>query len=234
MLPEMIPWELLDSVTVPGSGEVVSLHRRGGEFSINVDGSLLMNNLTHSSEDELARIGCGRMKGAGAARGRGGGLGRGFTLAAALARLGPDASVDVAELLPAVVDWNRGPLSHLAGHPLRDKRVTVLQKDIALVLRAERAAYDAILQDVDNGPEGQTMRSNDWLYGDAGLAAAAAALRPNGILALWSAKPNKKFVKRMRKAGFEVEEVPVRGRDRYRGAHHIIWAARLLSVRRGR
>lgn len=229
----MVPWELLASVKVPSSGEVVSLHRRGKEYSINVDGSLLMNNLTHSSEDDLAAIACQRMKGVRAPRVLIGGLGMGFTLAAALSRLGPDASVDVAELLPAVVQWNHGLISHLAGHPLRDKRVTVVQKDVAFILRAARGAYDAILQDVDNGPEGLTMKANDWLYWDAGIAAAAAALRPNGILALWATKPNRKFVKRLRKGGFEVDEIPVRGRDRYRGAHHIIWVARLLSVRRG-
>lgn len=230
----MVPWELLASVKVPGSGEVVSLHRRGKEYSINVDGSLLMNNLAHSSEDDLADIACARLKGVRAPRVLIGGLGMGFTLAAALARLGPDAGVHVAELLPAVVDWNEGLIGHLAGHPLRDRRVTVLRQDVALVLRTQRGAYDAILQDVDNGPEGLTMKANSWLYWDAGIAAAAAALRPRGILALWAARPDKKFVKRMRNAGFEVEEIPVRGRDRHRGAHHVIWAARLLSVRRGR
>lgn len=225
MLTAMIPWELLATVIVPGSGEKLTLHRRGREYTINVDGSLLMNNLTHSSEDELARIVCARIKRRPAARVLVGGLGMGFTLAAALKAMGPDAKVETSELLPAVVEWNKTLIADLAGRPLDDPRASVIVQDIAQVIKTRKGAYDAILQDVDNGPEGQTMKANDWLYGDAGLAAAAASLRPKGILALWSAKPNKPFVKRLRKAGFDVEEVPVRGRDRYRGAHHIVWVA---------
>jgi spermidine synthase len=140
--------------------------------------------------------------------------------------VGPAAKVDVAELMPIVVEWNWGPLAHLADFPLRDKRVRVIQKDIAEILRKEKGAYDAILQDVDNGPQGQTVKANDWLYGEQGLAAAGAALRPKGVLAFWSARPNRHFVKRLRRCGFEVEEHPVRGRNG-RGAHYIVWTARL-------
>lgn len=220
----MKPWELLGSATAP-SGESITLHRRDTEYRINVNGHLLMHNLAHASEDALAEIG---LRGLGKVKAPSvlvGGLGMGYTLAAALRRLGPEATVFVAELLPAVVEWNRGPLAHLAGYPLRDPRVTVLEKDIAELMRSERGAYDAILQDVDNGPEGQTMASNDWLYGEAGLAAAAATLRPNGVLAFWSSKPNKEFVKRLRKVGFDVQEHPVRSRDAHRGSHYIIWTA---------
>lgn len=217
-------WELLDKVQVPG-GEELTLHRRGKEFSIKVNGSLLMDSLTHSSEDELAAIACKRIHGVRRPSVLIGGLGMGYTLAAALQRLGPDARLAVAEISPAVVGWNRGPIAHLAGFPLKDPRVTVVEGDIAELLRGRRGAYDAILQDVDNGPEGLTIEGNDWLYLDEGLAAAAAALRPNGLLALWSAKPNRKFVKRLRRTGFTVDEAPVRGRDRWRGAHHILYLA---------
>ncbi len=221
----MIPWEVLGRAKVSASGEEISLHRRGGEFSIKVEGSLLMDSTAHASEDALAEIGCARLVSVPRASVLIGGLGMGFTLAAALKKLRPDARVSVAELVPAVVEWNRGPLSHLAGHPLRDGRVRVMETDVARLLRTERGAYDAILQDVDNGPEGLTLKSNDWLYSDAGLAAAYSALRSEGLLALWSAKPDRGFLKRLRKAGFEVGEVPVRSRNAYRGAHYVVWTA---------
>jgi len=214
---------------MPGSGELLTLKRRGNEYTLDVDGSLLMTSLSHASEDSLAEITCRRIRAVRVPSVLVGGLGMGYTLAAALKALGPQAKVAVCEISPGVVDWNRGPLSHLAGHPLKDRRVTVLTEDIALTLRRERAAYDAILQDVDNGPEGQTLKANDWLYSEQGLAEAAAALRPGGILALWSAKPNKQFVKRLRRCGFEPEELCARGRDKHRGAHYIIWLAVLSS-----
>lgn len=233
----MIVWELIESVKVPISGETLSLRRWGKEYSIDVDGSLLMNSYTHASEDALAEIACKRVSGVRQPSVLIGGLGMGYTLAAALSRLGPQAKVEVAELLPAVVAWNRGVLGPLAGRPLADKRVSVFEGDVATLLRSQRAAYDAILQDVDNGPEGLTMKGNDWLYSEEGLAAAAAALRPEGVMALWAAKPDKRFVKRMRRGGFNVDEVPVRGRDGQRGAHHIVWVAYLgpsRDFRRGR
>lgn len=220
----MIPWELLDSAPVPGGRETVTLHQRGHEYHIKVDGHLLMSNLTHSSEIDLAELGCGLIKSVKAPSVLVGGLGMGFTLRAALDRVGPQGKVYVSELLPAVVEWNRGVLAPLAGNPLADPRSVVVLQDIAHILRTRRGAYDAILQDVDNGPEGLTMQANDWLYSDEGLAAAVGALRPNGVLALWSAKPNKHFVTRMRKAGFRVAEHPVRG-YKGRGAHHIVWTA---------
>ncbi|MFA5138832.1 MAG: hypothetical protein WC728_06310 [Elusimicrobiota bacterium] len=221
----MIPWEILARVKVPGGGEELSLHRRGHEYQIKVDKSLLMSNLAHASEESLAKIGLSRLVNAKKSTVLIGGLGMGFTLAAVLSRLGPESSVHVAELVPAVVEWNRGLISHLAGHPLRDPRVKVLEADVALVLKNARGAYDAILQDVDNGPRGLTVKSNDWLYSEAGLLAAASALRPHGVLAFWADKPDKKFLKLVRKTGFEVKEVPVRGRDGHRGAHHVVWLA---------
>jgi spermidine synthase len=218
-------WEKLASAKVPGSGEEISLHRRGHEYHIKVDGHLLMDNMVHASEEALATIACRKLEGLRSPVVLVGGLGMGFTLAAALAELGPGAKVVVAELVPAVIEWNRGPISHLAGHPLRDPRVKVVLRDVAQLLKAERGAFDALLMDVDNGTEGLTAKVNDRLYSDPGLEAAAASLRPGGILAFWSAKPDKIFVKRLRRLGFEVEEHPVRG-HKGRGAHYMVYTAR--------
>jgi spermidine synthase len=148
----------------------------------------------------------------------------GYTLAAALRQLGPNGQVVVAELCPAVVRWNRGPLASLAGSPLEDRRVTLQEEDVGKVLQAEHGAYDAIVLDVDNGPEGLTRKGNDWLYARAGLAAAFAALRPAGVLSVWSASPNKAFTHRLRWAGFHVDclRVPA-GHDS--GRQHTIWIA---------
>ena len=155
-----------------------------------------------------------------------GGLGMGFTLAAALRHLGPEAEVVVAELVPGVVDWNRGPLGEHAGHPLRDGRVTVEEVDVSLLLRAGGPGFDAILLDVDNGPEGLTQKSNDWLYSKAGLNVTYRALRPKGVLGVWSAGSDRAFTKRLVGAGFQVDEVPVRA-HRGKGARHLIWVARV-------
>ncbi len=147
----------------------------------------------------------------------------GFTLAAALQQLSPEAEIVVAELIPAVVRWNRDLLSALAGHPLKDKRVTVFEGDVSEHIRSEQDAYDAILLDVDNGPEGLTRKENNRLYNPAGLSAARAALRPKGILGVWSISPDQRFSKRLRQAGFGVEEIRVR--DRHGGGRHMIWLA---------
>ena len=149
----------------------------------------------------------------------------GYTLAAALHRLGTESRVVVAELVPAVVAWNRGPLAALAGYPLDDDRVTVREVDVAQILRAEHRTYDAILLDVDNGPRGLPRKSNDWLYTRTGLDAAFAALRPAGVFALWSASPNRTFSRLLRKAGFEVDEKRVRARGPRGGGYHTIWIA---------
>ena len=149
----------------------------------------------------------------------------GYTLAAALHRLGAEGRVVVAELVPAVVAWNRGPLADLAGRPLDDGRVTVREVDVAQILQAEHRAYDAILLDVDNGPRGLTRKGNDWLYTRAGLDAAFTALRPAGVFALWSASPDRAFARLLRKAGFEVDEKHVRARSPRRGGYHTIWIA---------
>jgi len=222
----MTPWILLDSAQLPGNGGELCLYRRGDEFSIKIAGrGELMSSRVHGSEDALAEQTCARLAGCLKPRLLIGGLGMGFTLAAALRHVGDAAQVVVAEIAPAVVAWNRGPLGECAGHPLQDPRVIVCEKDVARVLTAGQQAYDAILLDVDNGPEGLTRRENDWLYGLNGLTAAYAALRPQGILAVWSAGPDQEFSQRLRKAGFEVDEVRVRAHGS-KGARHIVWFAR--------
>lgn len=222
----MIPWELLDTTTIPGSDEELRLFRRGEEYAIRApDGIDLMNSRVHGSEEALADLACERIHRRKAPRVLVGGLGMGWTLAAALKRLGADGRVVAAELIPAVVEWNRNLLGHLAGDPLGDDRAVIRVVDVARLLKKERSAYDAILLDVDNGPEAFTRKENDWLYGPQGLASAAAALRPSGILAVWSCTSNKAFTRRLNRAGFKVDVVPVRARGPRGGGRHTIWLA---------
>ncbi len=218
-------WVLLDTVDVPGSGGQLRLLRRDTEFVIKVGPHELMNSRVSHSEVALAQLACARIAGMPKPRVLIGGLGMGFTLRAALAALAADATVVVAELVPAVVAWNRGPLAEVAGKSLTDWRVSVREIDVARLIRAERAAYDAILLDVDNGPEGMTRDSNDRLYDLGGLGAAYDALRPGGVLAVWSAGPDKSFTQRLHKTGFSVEEVIVRANGIRGGARHTIWLA---------
>lgn len=221
----MIPWTLLDSAQVPGTGGELCLYQRNNEFSIKIVGrGELMNSRVHGSETALAEHTCARLVDCVKPQLLIGGLGMGFTLSAALQHLGKQAHVIVAELVPAVVAWNRGPLGDCAGHPLRDPRVTVSEMDVAHMLMAGEQAYDAILLDVDNGPEGLTRKENDWLYSINGLNDAYAALRPRGVLAVWSAGPDKNFLNRLRKVGFEVDEVRVHAHGS-KGARHTIWFA---------
>jgi len=221
----MIPWELLDSVQVPGNSGELRLYKRGREFSIRVNGCELMNSSAHGSEDALAELACAKVADRPNPRVLIGGLGMGYTLAAALNRLGPNASVMVAELVPAVIEWNRKPLADLAGHPLQDKRVTIREADVARVLKEKRCNYDVILLDVDNGPEGLTRKSNNWLYSKEGLEAAFAALRTEGVLAVWSVSSDRSFTRRLKQAGFEVKEVCVHARGPCGGGRHTIWIA---------
>jgi spermidine synthase len=221
----MIPWEFLDSAQVPGNGGEIRLYRREKEFSIRVNGNELMNSLAHGSEDALAEFACARITGPSRPRVLIGGLGMGYTLAATLRQLGTGGRVVVAELVAAVVEWNRGPLGDLAGRPLYDHRVTVREVDITQLLQTEQLVYDAILLDVDNGPKGLTRKGNDWLYSKAGLDATFAALRPSGVLAVWSIGPDRAYTRRLRQAGFVVEEVRVRARGSCGGGRHTIWIA---------
>jgi spermidine synthase len=225
----MIPWEFLDSAPVPGGKGELRLYQRGEEFSIRLDRCELMNSRRHGSEDALAELACAKVGDRPGAQVLIGGLGMGYTAAAALQRLKADGRLVVAELVPAVVKWNRGPLADLAGRPLEDDRVTVREVDIAQILKRKQRDYDAILMDVDNGPEGLTRKENDWLYSQAGLGAALATLRPGGALAVWSAGPDRTFTARLREAGFEADEVRVRARGSGKGGWHTIW----LAERRG-
>lgn len=218
-------WVIVDSATVPTDGNVVRLYRRGEEFAIRVESSELMASGVHGSEDALAKEACLRIKNCDAPRLLIGGLGMGYTLAAALGCLGADAEVVVAEIVPAVVLWNRGLLAHLAGAPLEDSRVRVLELDVALALQSATSAYDAILLDVDNGPRALTSAGNGWLYSPAGLDRTRSALAPGGILAVWSAWPDRSFTSRLRRAGFHVEQVTVRSRGARGGRKHVLWLA---------
>lgn len=222
---------LLDTARVPGDGGDIELYQLGNDYIIKVAGGQdLMSTRTHGSADALAEIACKEVAGRERARVLIGGLGLGFTLAAALEHLGPDADVVVAELVPAVVEWNRGPAGEHAGRPLLDERVTVRESDVGIVIREETGAWDAIMLDVDNGPEGLTKDDNDWLYSGAGLHDTYQALRPNGVLTVWSAGSDKGYTKRLRKVGFEAEEVAVRA-HRGKGSRHIIWVARKTDSR---
>ena len=217
--------DYLGGVRVPGSGGTLSLHKRGEEFTLRVYDTELMSSGVHESEDALARLACAKLARVAEPVVLIGGLGMGYTLAAALKEVGPAAQVIVAELVPAVVEWNRGPLAHLAGNPLSDPRVSVRVQDIALSLQTELQAFDAILLDVDNGPEGLTRDSNNWLYSPDGLTSAYTALRPGGVLAIWSSAPEKSFAMRLRKMGFEVEEVRVASSTNAHDDRHTIWLA---------
>lgn len=221
----MLPWKLIDSTPIPGNAGKLQLYQRDGDFSISIlGGSVLMSTRAHGSEDALAELACRKITGRCHPRVLIGGLGMGFTLAAALRCLGPEAEVVVAELVPVVVDWNLGPLGEHAGYPLKDGRTKVHLGDVAKLLKVERQAYDAILLDVDNGPEGLTRKKNDWLYTLDGLTASYRALRPGGVLAVWSAALDRDFMERLRKVGFKVKQFSVRAHGK-KGELHTIWLA---------
>jgi spermidine synthase len=221
----MIPWELLDSAPVPGTNQELGLYKRGQEFSIRMGGREIMGSRAHGSEEALSERACTRIAGRARPRILVGGLGLGYTVAAALKRLGPGGRVIVAELVPAVVQWNLGPLAHLAGYPLQDRRVTILEGDVVRILQAKPRAFDAILLDVDNGPEDLIRKGNDRLYDRRGLEVIRAALRPGGVLGVWSASPERAFVKRLEGGGFRVEELRIRARGPLGGRRHTIWLA---------
>lgn len=215
----MRPWVLLDTAAAPDGAEL-TLYEHGGGYTIRAGGQDLMSSRTHGSEVELARLAGVERPGA---RVLVGGLGMGFTLRAALDHLGPEGRVTVAELVPAVVAWNRGPLGPLAGHPLADARVELFVGDVRAALA--RGGWDAVLLDVDNGPEAFTVEGNATLYGRAGLAAARRALRPGGVLAVWSAFEAPAFSRRLEDAGLRAEVVRVRAHAG-RGARHVVYVGR--------
>jgi spermidine synthase len=222
----VIPWVLLGQTLIPGSRDELQLWQRGTEFSIRVsnhDGDL-MNSRMHGSEDALAHLGCEHLKTSSRANVLIGGLGMGFTLAAALNILPVSATVTVAELVPEVVTWNRGALGECAGQPLLDPRASVHSGDVSALLKPQKPVYDAILLDVDNGPNALTRAGNHWLYSAEGLVASFASLRKNGVLAVWSVAPDDKFTLRLERAGFAVRTVTARARPG-KGARHTIWLA---------
>jgi spermidine synthase len=222
----MIPRNRIGTAPVPGTSIELQLYQSGELFSIKIPGrGDLMNSRMHGSEKALADLACARLGHAPKPRLLIGGLGMGFTLAAALAAAGPAAEIVVAELVPEVVEWNRTLIGAPAGHPLADPRATVYVGDVADVIRDPGDKFDAILMDVDNGPEGLVRRENDWLYADPGLRATRAALRPRGVLAVWSASKDAAFSKRLAHAGFAVSEHVVRPHRAGKGPRHVIWIA---------
>ncbi|HET6537132.1 MAG TPA: spermidine synthase [Sphingopyxis sp.] len=220
----MIARELIDTADVPG-GQQLRLFRRGDDFMIVLDHNELMNSRMSGSEEALAVMACERLAGRRAPHMLIGGYGMGFTLRAALAALDGDARISIAELVPEIIQWARGPMAQLAAGCLDDPRVTLVPGDVVDVIAAAKGRYDAILLDVDNGPDGLTREDNDRLYSASGLEAAKAALTPGGILAIWSAAPDQAFARRLGRAGFQVEEVAVRARSNGKGARHVIWFA---------
>lgn len=220
----MIPLELVDTAPLPDGGEL-RLMRRGQDFMILFGRNELMSSRLRGSEEALATLGCEGLGTQAQPRVLIGGLGMGFTLRAALADLPPGAAILVAELVPAILAWAKGPLAHLYGDCLLDLRVTVRIEDVRASIAAAAQSWDAILLDVDNGPDGLIHADNDRLYSNAGLQAAHRALKPGGRLAIWSAYPDSAFTGRLRNAGFAVDERKVRATGGRKGAHHVIWLA---------
>ena len=209
---------------IPG-GDALRLFQRGDDFMIVLDRNELMNSRMSGSEEALAEMACDRLRSAAPPHILIGGYGMGFTLRAALARLGPDARVTLSELVPEILDWARGPMAALTAGCLDDPRVNIVEGDVAVAISDASTSYDAILLDVDNGPDGLVRVANDRIYSVAGLAKARAALKPGGILAIWSAAPDAGFVRRLQESGFSVEEVVVRARSNGKGPRHVIWFA---------
>jgi len=217
--------EVLGETLTP-DGTILRLTRRDNEYIILANGKSLMSSRMHGSEEALAAFGCERVRALEEPCVLIGGLGMGFTLRATLDLLPPNATVVVAEIVPAVVEWNRGPLGPLAGHPLKDKRVRIEMGDVAVTLRSGHDRFDAVLLDVDNGPTAFTTSENAWLYDDQGIAAARAALKMDGVLAVWSAREDRKFQQRLRYGRFAVQVERVRGRLKKGGPHHTIFVGR--------
>jgi spermidine synthase len=220
----VIPWSLLDTAQVP-AGVELRLMRRGGEFAIMLGSDELMNSRRSGSEEALATIACERIRCREKPLMLIGGLGMGFTLRAALAVLGTEARIVVAELVPSVLAWARGPMAEVFGTSLTDPRIEIREADVGDLIRAGRSVFDAILLDVDNGPEGVTRKANNALYDLEGLSAARAALNPGGVLAVWSSGPDQDFTRRLRQSGFDVDEVRVRANGARGGARHVVWVA---------
>jgi spermidine synthase len=218
-------WVLLDTVPLPDGRGDIRLIQRADEFSIMLGTTALMNSRLSGSEEAMARLAWARISDRPQAKFLIGGLGMGFTLRAALEALPASVGITVAELMPAVVEWARGPMAALFGDCLDDPRVDVAVTDVRALIDRPKGPYDAILLDVDNGPDGLTVETNDALYGLRGLRAARAALTPGGVLAVWASAPDRAFTQRLERAGFLVTEERVRASSRGRGSRHVIWIA---------
>jgi len=204
----------------------MKLIRRSHEYIMLADGAILMSSRMHTSENELATLACQRARTLEKPSVLVGGLGMGFTLRATLDVLAPEARVIVAELVPAVVEWNRGPLGPLAGHPLKDKRVTVEIGDVAATLSSCPGQFDAVLLDVDNGPIAFTTSKNAGLYNNRGIAAAHAALKMDGVLGVWAAQDDREFEQRLRQGRFAVRVQRARGGLKKSGPRHTLFLSR--------
>jgi spermidine synthase len=221
----MKPRELLAAAQIP-DGEELRLFRRDTDFIIALGANELMSSRSRGSEEALALMTCERLQNTDAPHLLIGGYGMGFTLRAALARLGPRARCTVVELVPEIIDWARGPMAALTAGCLDDPRVELILRDVSRAVAAAERQFDAILLDVDNGPDGLTRADNDHIYSLLGLQEAKRALKPGGVLAIWSAAPHERFARRLKHAGFQVEEVMVRAGRNNKGARHVIWFAR--------
>jgi spermidine synthase len=218
----MKPRELLATARIPG-GEEMKLYRRGADHMILVERDELMSSRMSGSEEALATLAIARLRGRKAPHLLIGGYGMGFTLRKALEHLPCDGRVTVAELVPEIIDWAKGPMAEMTGDSLSDRRVEIRIGDVADAIL--EGTYDAILLDVDNGPDGLVRGDNDRLYSTGGLASARTALRPRGILAIWSAAPDPAFTRRLSAARFHVDEEVVRARTNGKGPRHHIWFA---------
>ncbi|MFQ3190795.1 MAG: spermidine synthase [Paraglaciecola sp.] len=225
----MIPWTHLDTAHIPNDGGELKLSQRGDEFSIKLSGKRgeLMNSRVYNSEKALSQLGCAHIKPHHDAHILVGGLGMGYTLAAALKAVNIDSQVTVAELIPEVVGWNKGPLGNCAGNPLQDPRTKLHIGDVKELLTTRQPTFDAILLDVDNGPKGLTHSDNDWIYSEDGLKDIYDTLSPNGMLAIWSAGPDYLFSVRLKKIGFRVDTRDVKAHPR-KGSKHTIFLAKKL------
>ncbi|MCB1430141.1 MAG: hypothetical protein KDJ66_13625 [Nitratireductor sp.] len=218
----MIAWEHLASADMPGGG-ALKLMRRGKEYSIKLDRIELMNSRLSGSEDALATMALERIGPVAAPHVLIGGLGMGFTLRAALACFPDDAVITVAELSPDIIEWARGPMSELFGASMEDPRVVIHIGDVGPLIAGSKARYHAILLDVDNGPEGISRADNDAIYSPKGLGAAKSALKPGGVLGVWSQGPDAAFHGRMKQSGLKTEEVRVKANAGRKGARHVLW-----------
>ena len=220
-------WTQLGEAAIPDTDQSLILFKGKDDFFIKIStGYELMSTRAHGSEDALGSIPCKRLRKPESAKVLIGGLGMGFTLAAVLASVGSKAEVTVAELIPEVVEWNRGPLGEFNGNSLDDPRTHIHIGDVAILLRKSQACFDVIALDVDNGPAGLMKSANDWLYTMPGIAAAQGALSPTGILAYWAADPDQAFHDRLRRCGFLIEEITVFAFGK-KGPRHTIWLASL-------